>query len=112
MPLPFAILFTLEELINIDPLNDSKTMITHYLCQIADDHLKLDNRELSIQYINKAKAQNNHSIRAYFLQIKIEADSKNLNTAIEHYENLSKVSKLGHLLLLPTLFKLSKEYCS
>ena len=102
-------LITLEELIDIDPLNDSKTMITHYLCQIADDHLKLDNHELSIQYINKAKAQNNHSIRAYFLQIKIEADSKNLNTAIEHYENLSEVSNLGHLLLLPTLFKLSKE---
>ena len=102
-------LISLEELIDIDPLNDSNTMITHYLCQIADDHLKSDNHELSIQYINKAKAQNNHSIRAYFLQTTIEVGNKNLNTAIEHYENLSKVSKLGHLLLLPTLFKLSKE---
>ena len=102
-------LISLEELINIDPLNESKTMITHYLCQIADDHLMLDKQELSTEYINKAKAQNNHSIRAYFLQTRIEVDNKNLTTAIEHYKNLSKVSKLGHLLLLPTLFKLSNE---
>ncbi|MDG2228828.1 MAG: hypothetical protein P8L74_01745, partial [Gammaproteobacteria bacterium] len=102
-------LISLEELIKIDSLNESKTMITHYLCQIADDHLKLDNQELSVDYINKAKSQNNHSIRAHFLQTIIEVNNKNLITSIEHYKELAKVSSLGHLLLLPKLFKLSKD---
>ena len=102
-------LISLEELINIDSLSESKTMVTHYLCQIADDHLKLDNPELSVDYINKAKSQNNHSIRAHFLQTIIDVNDKNLITAIEHYKELAKVSNLGHLLLLPKLFKLSKD---
>ncbi|MBC8306528.1 MAG: tetratricopeptide repeat protein [Pelagibacterales bacterium] len=102
-------LISLEELIDIDPLNESIRMIPHYLCQIADDHLKLDNLKVSMKYIIKAKAQNKNSIRACFLQAIIEVDNKKLITAIEHYENLSKVSNLGHLLLLPKLFKLSKD---
>ena len=103
-------LISLEELIHIDSLSESKTMVTHYLCQIADDHLKLDNPELSVDYINKAKSQNNHSIRAHFLQTIIEVNNKNLITAIEHYKELAKVSSLGHLLLLPKLFKLSNYF--
>ena len=102
-------LISLEELIDIDSLNESKTMITHYLCQIADDHLKLDNPELSVDYINKAKSKNNHSIRAHFLQTIIEVNNKTLIRGIEHYKEISKVSSLGHLLLLPKLFKLSKD---
>ena len=100
---------SLQELITYDPNNEYKTMIPHYMCQIADDYLKSENIVLTKEYINKAKDQNKDSIRAYFLEVIIAINDNNLTSAIEHYKNLSKVSNLGHLHLLPQLFELSKK---
>jgi lipopolysaccharide assembly protein B len=102
-------LTSLQELITYDPNNEHKTMIPHYMCQMADDYLKSENIVLSTEYINKAKDQNKDSIRAYFLEVIIAINDNNLTAAIEHYKNLSKVSNLGHLHLLPQLFELSKK---
>ena len=94
----------------IDPSNEYKHNIPHYLCQISERFMMEDNLENAELFIDKAKATNSNSSRILFTSFQIALKKGELIKALNIYKNLSAVSVLGHQNLLYDLLLTAKEH--
>jgi len=94
----------------IDPSNEYKNNIPHYLCQISERYMMENNLENAELFIDKAKATNSNSSRILFTCVQIALKKGELIKALNIYKNLSAVSELGHQNLLYDLLITAKEY--
>jgi len=102
-------LSTVEKLNNINPSNEYRQNIPHYLCQISEKCISDNNLEKAELYINKAKSTNSKSSRILFVSIQIALKKGELTDALKIYKRLCGISNLGHQILLPDLIKSAKE---
>ena len=102
-------LTTIEKLNNIDPSNEYKKNIPHYLCQISEKYIAKNDLEKAELYIDKAKATKSSSSRILFVSIQIALKKRELVKAVELYNKLCEISDLGHQILLPDLIATAKQ---
>jgi lipopolysaccharide biosynthesis regulator YciM len=96
-------LSTVEKLNNINPSNEYKKNIPHYLCQISEKYISQNNFEQAELYIKKAKSTNSNSSRILFVSVQIALKKGELVNALKIYKKLCEFSDLGHQILLPDL---------
>ena len=102
-------LSTTEKLNAIDPSNEYKKNIPHYLCQISEKYIAKNDLENAELYINKAKATKSSSSRILFVSIQIALKKRELVKAVALYKKLCEISDLGHQILLPDLIATAKQ---
>ena len=102
-------LSTIEKLNNIDPSNEYKKNIPHYLCQISEKYIAKNDLENAELYIDKAKATKSSSSRILFVSIQIALKKRELVKAVALYKKLCEISDLGHQILLPDLIATAKQ---
>ena len=102
-------LSTTEKLNAIDPSNEYKKNIPHYLCQISEKYIAKNDLENAELYIDKAKATKSSSSRILFVSIQIALKKLELVKAVELYKKLCEISDLGHQILLPDLIATAKQ---
>ena len=102
-------LSTIEKLNNIDPSNEYKKNIPHYLCQIAEKYIAKNDLEKAELYIDKAKSIKSNSSRILFISIQIALKKRELVKAVALYNKLCEISDLGHQILLPDLITTAKQ---
>ena len=102
-------LSTIEKLIDIDPSNEYKKNIPHYLCQISEKYIAKNDLENAELYIDKAKATKSSSSRILFVSIQIALKKRELVKAVALYKKLCETSDLGHQILLPDLIATAKQ---
>lgn len=102
-------LSTTEKLNAIDPSNEYKKNIPHYLCQISEKYIAKNDLENAELYIDKAKATKSSSSRILFVSIQIALKKRELVKAVALYKKLCEISDLGHQILLPDLIATAKQ---
>ena len=102
-------LSTTEKLNAIDPSNEYKKNIPHYLCQISEKYIAKNDLENAQIYIDKAKATKSSSSRILFVSIQIALKKRELVKAVALYKKLCEISDLGHQILLPDLIATAKQ---
>jgi len=102
-------LSTIEKLNAVDPSNEYKKNIPHYLCQISEKYIAKNDLEKAELYIDKAKATQSSSSRILFVSIQIALKKRELVKAVELYIKLCEISDLGHQILLPDLIAMAKQ---
>ena len=102
-------LSTTEKLNDIDPSNEYKKNIPHYLCQISEKYIAKNDLENAELYIDKAKATKSSSSRILFVSIQIALKKRELVKAVALYKKLCEISDLGHQILLPDLIATAKQ---
>ena len=102
-------LSTIEKLNNINPSNEYKKNIPHYLCQISEKYIAKNDLEKAELYIDKAKGTKSSSSRILFLSIQIALKKRELVKAVALYKKLCEISDLGHQILLPDLIATAKQ---
>jgi len=102
-------LTTIEKLNNIDPSNEYKKNIPHYLCQISEKYIAKNDLEKAELYIDKAKATKSSSSRILFVSIQIALKKRELVKAVALYNKLCEISDLGHQILLPDLIATANQ---
>ena len=102
-------LSTTEKLNAIDPSNEYKKNIPHYLCQISEKYIAKNDLEKAELYIDKAKSTKSSSSRILFISIQIALKKRELVKAVALYIKLSEISDLGHQILLPDLITTAKQ---
>ena len=102
-------LSTTEKLNAIDPSNEYKKNIPHYLCQISEKYIAKNDLENAELYIDKAKATKSSSSRILFVSIQIALKKRELVKAVALYKKLCEISDLGHQILLPDLITTAKQ---
>ena len=102
-------LSTIEKLNNINPSNEYKKNIPHYLCQIAEKYIAKNDLEKAELYIDKAKSIKSNSSRILFISIQIALKKRELVKAVALYNKLCEISDLGHQIFLPDLITTAKQ---
>ena len=102
-------LSTVEKLNNINPSNEYKKNIPHYLCQISEKYISQNDLEKAELYIKKAKSTNSNSSRIPFVSVQIALKKDELVNALKIYKKLCEFSDLGHQILLPDLITKAKD---
>ena len=102
-------LSTVEKLNNINPSNEYKKNIPHYLCQISEKYISQNDLEKAELYIKKAESTNSNSSRIPFVSVQIALKEDELVKALKIYKELCEFSDLGHQILLPDLITKAKD---
>ena len=102
-------LSTVEKLNNINPSNEYKKNIPHYLCQISEKYISQNDLEKAELYIKKAASTNSNSSRIPFVSVQIALKKDELVKALKIYQELCEFSDLGHQILLPDLITKAKD---
>ena len=102
-------LSTVEKLNNINPSNEYKKNIPHYLCQISEKYISQNDLEKAELYIKKAESTNSNSSRIPFVSVQIALKKDELVKALKIYKELCEFSDLGHQILLPDLITKAKD---
>ena len=102
-------LSTVEKLNKINPSNEYKKNIPHYLCQISEKYISQNDLEKAELYIKKAKSTNSNSSRIPFVSVQIALKKDELVNALKIYKKLCEFSDLGHQILLPDLITKAKD---
>ena len=102
-------LSTVEKLNNINPSNEYKKNISHYLCQISEKYISQNDLEKAELYIKKAESTNSNSSRIPFVSVQIALKKDELVKALKIYKELCEFSDLGHQILLPDLITKAKD---
>ena len=95
----------LEELSIVDNENNLINSTSHYYCQLSQDSIDDNNLDKAESYLKKARENNPKSIRQMFLSSIIALEKNNLNSALDHYMEMTTESPVGHFILLPLLLE-------
>ena len=95
----------LEELSIVDNENNLINSTSHYYCQLSQDSIDNNNLDKAEAYLKKARENNPKSIRQMFLSSIIALEKNNLNSALDHYMQMTTESPIGHFILLPLLLE-------
>ncbi len=95
----------LEDLSKVDNENILINSTSHYYCQLSQDSIDNDNLDKAEAYLKEARENNPKSIRQMFLSSIIALEKNNLNSALDHYMQMTTESPVGHFILLPLLLK-------
>ena len=95
----------LEELSIVDNENNLVNSTSHYYCQLSQDSIDDNNLDKAEAYLKKARENNPKSIRQMFLSSIIALEKNNLNSALDHYMEMTTESPVGHFILLPLLLE-------
>ena len=95
----------LEELSIVDNENNLINSTSHYYCQLSQDSIDDNNLDKAEAYLKKARENNPKSIRQMFLSSIIALEKNNLNSALDHYMEMTTESPVGHFILLPLLLE-------